>query len=323
METQVELHSKELMHALNLYSIYRGKEGAENVVALRGINLHIDKGEFISVVGSSGAGKSTLLRVLGGLQKPSAGSIRYFGQNITNFTEDQLVPFRRDTIGFIFQEGNLLPSISAYQNVFKTLRYSGIPISKSKNKATEILDKLGIKHRMHDLPHKLSGGERQRVAIARAMVNNPKLILADEPTGNLDYENADLVMGLFKDLHTEVDTSFFVVTHSQHVASFASRTLELSDGLFVGQHGIESDIYKLEDSRSVIISEDGNLTIPTEMLNLIYEYGNLWEFKVNTDNDVPKIIGNPKSKAIENCPVCGAEISNGKFFCNFCGAKLK
>ncbi len=246
-----------LVKAQGLYSIYEGLEGANNVVALRGLNLEMKKGEFVAIVGTSGAGKSTLLRTLGGLQKPSAGSIRYFGRDISRMSENELVPIRRSTIGFIFQEGNLMPELSGFDNVVRTLRYSGVGFSEARKRARTILDRLGMTSRMHDLPHRLSGGEQQRIAIARAISNNPSLILADEPTGNIDAQNTEQVMQLFKELHKELDTAFLIVTHSQHVASFADRSLELSDGMIIGQHGAGSDIYSLEESRSVIISENG------------------------------------------------------------------
>ncbi len=309
-----------LLNAQGLYAIYEGLEGASNVVALRGLTLDIKPGEFISVVGTSGAGKSTLLRILGGLQKPQAGTIRYLGKDITRLDEDQLVPFRRETIGFIFQEGNLLPELSAYDNVVKTLRYADVSFSESRKKAKELLNTLGLSSRMHDLPHRLSGGEQQRVAIARALANNPKLILADEPTGNLDYALTDEVMGLFKDLHNDVDTGFLIVTHSQHVASYADRNVELSDGMLIGQHSNNVDIYDLSGSRDVVISKNGNLTLPPELLGLIDTYGDLWNFSVEF-NGSPKIIGYPKSK--DNCPICKASIGKNEFNCKSCGAKIK
>lgn len=312
-----------LLEAKGLYAIYRGLEGAQNVVALRGLDMTINKREFVSVVGTSGAGKSTLLRILGGLQRPSAGSLSYFGHEITNFSENMLVPFRRNTIGFIFQEGNLLAEHTAYENVLKTLRYAGVGYNDANKRTKEVLQQLGLTSRMHARPHHLSGGEIQRVAIARALANKPRLILADEPTGNLDYENTDQVMGLLKDLHNEMSTSILVVTHSPHVASFSDRNIELSDGKIVGHHDAGSDIYDLEESRAVIISEVGNMTLPPEIMSAIAKYGNLWNFRFEMVNDSPRIIANPKSVTKDICPVCSMPIKPNSSFCTSCGARLR
>ncbi|UYP48395.1 Vitamin B12 import ATP-binding protein BtuD [Candidatus Lokiarchaeum ossiferum] len=311
-----------LLDADGLYSIYKGLEGANNVVALKGLNLDMKKGEFVAIVGTSGAGKSTLLRTLGGLQKPSAGEIRYFGRDISQMTEEALVPIRRSTIGFIFQEGNLIPELSAYNNVVRTLRYSGVGISEARKRAKELLKKLGMESRMHDLPQRLSGGELQRVAIARAISNNPALILADEPTGNLDAKNTEQVMQLFRDLHKELNIAFLIVTHSQHVASFADRSVELSDGMIIGQHNAGSDIYDLKESRSVIVSKSGNMTLPPEFLSALVAYGYHWDFTLDINANGPRIIGKPSLKTHNNCPVCNVPLKGDKFFCHSCGAKL-
>jgi len=314
--------NESLVKVNGLYSIYEGLEGANNVVALRGLNLEMKKGEFVAIVGTSGAGKSTLLRTLGGLQKPSAGSIRYFGKDISRMSEEALVPIRRSTIGFIFQEGNLIPEISAFDNVFRTLRYSNVGFNEARKRTKDILTRLGMESRMHDLPHRLSGGEQQRVAIARALSNNPSLILADEPTGNIDADNTEQVMQLFKELHKELDTAFLIVTHSQHVASFADRSLELSDGVIIGQHGAGSDIYSLEQSRSVIISENGTLTLPPELLGVFDTYGFHWDFTFDVNGGGPRIVGKPSLSSHVNCPVCNEPLNGSKFYCTSCGAKL-
>lgn len=312
-----------LMKSSGVYSIYKGKEGATNVVALKGINLEVKRGEFIAIVGPSGSGKSTLMRCLGGLQNPSAGIINYENVDITKLTEGELVPFRRNTVGFVFQEGNLLNTMSGYQNVVRTLRYGGTPYTEARKRANETLGILGLQSRMHDLPHRLSGGERQRVAIARAIAPNPKIILADEPTGSVDYANADNIMGLFKDLHNDLDMSFIVVTHSQHVSSFADRNLELRDGKFTGQHDDEFDPYNLEETRAVIIDDDGSLVLPPEMIGLIQSYGNLWGFSLQMENGEPKIVAAPTTEELTQCPVCNKPVESGAFICKSCGATLR
>ena len=317
-----------LLNAQNLYCIYKGKEGSSNVVALRGINLEMKQGEFVSVVGPSGSGKSSLLRILGGLQIPSAGNIFYFSNDITKISEENLVPFRRSTVGYVFQEGNLLPTISAFQNVVQTLRFAGKNRGEARRKATNLLTLLGVKGRMHDIPAKLSGGERQRVAIARAMANDPKIILADEPTGNVDFDNAEVIMGLFEDLRKDFNTGFLIVTHSKHISSYSDRSVELKDGRFIGQHTGEFDITKLGESREVIISEDGTLILPPEMTPLIGQYGSFWNFSVNFTSDIPVISARPITPETAaapfqgSCPVCKAEVEGTPFFCKSCGAKL-
>lgn len=326
-----------MMDARGLFCIYEGLEQATNVVALKGIDLKMKHGEFVAVVGSSGAGKSSLLRILGGLQHPSAGSLKYYGNEITRLSEDELVPFRRSTVGFIFQEGNLLPELSAFQNVVNTMRYAGVGYNDARKRASELLNSLDLRSRMHALPHRLSGGEQQRVSIARALANKPALILADEPTGNLDYANTDHVMHIFKDLHKEMDTGFLVVTHSQHVASYADRSVELRDGMIIGQHGIGTNIYDLASTRAVVISDAGHMTIPPELMPVIRSIGMTWEFSFEMENSKPKIVGTPVSmgvptvfatssdsegETIKHCPVCNKQVKD-EFFCNSCGAKLK
>lgn len=312
-----------LMNAFGVYHIYKGKEGASNVVALRGINLELKEGEFVAIVGPSGSGKSTLMRCIGGLQHLSAGSIFYQGKDITKLDEIELVPFRRQTVGFVFQEGNLLETLSGFQNVVRTLRYAKNGYTESRKRAKEVLSALGLENRMHDLPHRLSGGERQRVSIARALANNPKLVIADEPTGNIDHLNTENVMGIFRDLHNDLNTAFLIVTHSQHVASYADRSIELRDGRFTGQHGDQVDVHDLVATRAVIINYDGSLSLPPEMTPVIEQYGSLWNFHIDLDNTIPKIIGVPSKETITNCPVCKFTIDPNAFVCSNCGAKLR
>lgn len=326
MEEIENLPENQLMKTLGLYAIYKGKEGSKNVVALRGINLDLNKGEFMSVVGPSGSGKSTLMRCLGGLQHPSAGIVNYMGTDITKLSEVELVPFRRKTVGFIFQEGNLLNTLSGFQNVVRSLRYSGYGYTESRKRADDVLSALGMKSRMNDLPHRLSGGERQRIAIGRAIATNPLLVIADEPTGNLDYATAEIVMNIFKQLHHDLDMSFLIVTHSQHIASFSERNLELRDGRFTGSHGSEVELTELEDTRSIIIDNDGSLVLPPEYMSLIEQYGNLWNFSLNFNNDQePRLIASPAQteEKLLQCPVCNSEINSTDFTCKSCGAKLK
>ena len=214
-----------IIEAKNIYSLYKGKEGAANVVALRGLNMELKKGELVSVVGPSGSGKSTLLRVLGALQEPSAGEVFYDGKDIIKIPEKDRVDFRRKMVGYVFQEGNLIPTITARANVIQTMRFANVKRADAEKRADKLMKLLGMEKRMTALPTHLSGGERQRVAIARALANDPAVLLMDEPTGNLDYKNAENVMGLCQDLHHEENTAFIMVTHSK-------RTMSMADVLF-------------------------------------------------------------------------------------------
>lgn len=324
-----EEQNKQLLLARNLYAIYTGIGDSQNVVALSGVNLDMKNGEFVSVVGPSGSGKSSLLRILGGLQHPSAGRVFYHGSEITKLVEDDLVPFRRNYIGYVFQENNLIPSQSAFMNLVQTLRFSGVDRKEARLRSVEVLERLGIRHRMNALPSKLSGGERQRVAIGRTLVTRPKLILADEPTGNLDYENSESVMGLFQDLHKEENTAFLVVTHSKFISRYADRSIELRDGRFVGEHGLDIDIDNLTETRKVIINPDGTLNLPTEMLTLLSIYGNLWEFTVEKEESAHIIKARPsvvkdeaKSHKYINCPICKKQVSQKDNHCPSCGVSL-
>ena len=190
-----------ILHADGLYHVYESKAEDGNVVALRGLHIDMKEGEAIAVVGPSGSGKSTLMKCLGGLMKPSAGSVSLAGKNMTRLTGQELVELRQKTVAFIFQEGNLLPDLNARDNVAQPLRHQGVSSKKALSIADAMLTKLGMGHRKNALPSMLSGGEQQRVAIARALITQPRLILADEPTGALDPVTSREVLALFKELH--------------------------------------------------------------------------------------------------------------------------
>ena len=175
--------SETILESDGLYHVYESKAEDGNVVALRGLHINMTAGEAIAVVGPSGSGKSTLMKCLGGLMKPSAGSVSLAGKNMTRLKGQELVELRQKTVSFIFQEGNLLPDLNARDNVAQPLRHQGVPSRKALAKADAMLERLGMGHRIRALPSMLSGGEQQRVAIARALITRPRLILADEPTG--------------------------------------------------------------------------------------------------------------------------------------------
>ncbi|MHA2501653.1 MAG: ATP-binding cassette domain-containing protein [Candidatus Kariarchaeaceae archaeon] len=318
-----------LVDASNIYAIYQSGIDIPNVVALRGINLKIGRGEFVAAVGPSGSGKSSLLRCVGGLQTPTAGTIKFGELDITKIEEEDLVGIRRQTVGFVFQSPTLIGHLSAEKNVMQTLRYSGRSRTDSIKRTDELMSMLGIKHRAYDLPSRLSGGERQRVGIAVALANEPRLLLADEPTGNLDFENTENVMGLFQDLHQDLDTSFFVVTHSQHVSSFADRNLELRDGIFMGQHSGSINLDDLDQSRQIIINPNGSLNLPPELLSFVDSFGELWDISLDMKGDNPKFILEPANRigtggrhSFTQCPVCNKEVRPEDNACRNCGAML-
>tara|TARA_B100001996_G_scaffold255318_1_gene198393 strand:+ start:629 stop:1624 length:996 start_codon:yes stop_codon:yes gene_type:complete len=257
---------KEILRANSLYHIYESNAEDGNVVALRGLSMAMFEGEAVAVVGPSGSGKSTLLKCLGGLMKPSAGSVELGGTRITRLTGKKLVKLRQETVSFIFQDSNLLPHLNAIDNVAQPLIHQGILARTARPKAQALLDTLGMGERSYGMPEELSGGEQQRVAIARALITEPKLILADEPTGALDPITSREVLELFRQLHKESDVSFLLVTHNREVASFCERSLELREGRFIAQHGTDVDIGDLSESRELIIDDSGTVTLPPDVL---------------------------------------------------------
>jgi len=266
IERIISKDENEILHASGLYHVYESQSLEGNVVALRGLHVNVMKGEAVAVVGPSGSGKSTLLKCLGGLMQPSAGGVILDGVHITRLEGVDLVKMRQKTVSFIFQEANLLPDLSALDNVAQPLVHQGVIIMDAREKALELLKFLKMEERVYGMPEELSGGEQQRVAIARALITNPKLILADEPTGALDPITSREVLKLFKELHEERDVAFLIVTHNREVAAFADRSLELRDGRFVAQHGESVDIGDLNVSREIIIDDTGTVTLPPDLL---------------------------------------------------------
>src|SRR6266404_321011 len=210
--------------------IFNGKRRA---TALEQIDLHIEKGQVVSIVGPSGSGKSTLLNLIGGLDRPTSGEIRVDGENLSELSDDDLTRVRRDKIGFVFQFFNLLPTLNCLENVALPLHLRKWPRKKIEDRAKELLDLVQLGHRLEHLPDELSGGERQRVAIARALSVYPPILLADEPTGNLDTRTGLEILKLMEDLHTRLGSTVLIVTHDLDVAKRSSRTVALRDGRIV------------------------------------------------------------------------------------------
>ncbi|MCS6800928.1 MAG: ABC transporter ATP-binding protein [Dehalococcoidia bacterium] len=204
--------------------------GGSTVGALRGVDLTIRRGELIALTGPSGSGKSTLLNLLGGLDRPTAGTVRVAGVDLGRASERELTQHRRRVVGFVFQSFNLLPRLRAVENVELPLVWSGVSPSERRQRAIALLERVRLGHRLHHLPAELSGGEQQRVAIARALVGNPELLLADEPTGNLDSATGREILALLTELNRERTLTIVIVTHDPEVAAIAQRQVRLRDG---------------------------------------------------------------------------------------------
>lgn len=220
----------------NLKKVYRTEE--VETTALDNVNLDIKQGEFLAIMGSSGCGKSTLLNILGLIDNPTSGEYHFLGQEIAKFSERQRAQVRKGTIGFVFQSFNLIDELSVYENVELPLLYMDIPASERKERVLAALEQLEIMHRRKHFPQQLSGGQQQRVAVARAVVARPNVILADEPTGNLDSKNGDEVMNLLTTLN-QAGTAIIMVTHSAVYAECAHRIVHLLDGHIVGENVVK------------------------------------------------------------------------------------
>jgi len=218
---------------IELDRVTRRFAGTREVVALDAVSLSIPRGELVSIIGPSGSGKSTLLNLVGGLDRPTSGDVRVDGEALAGLGDDALTRVRRDKIGFIFQFFNLLPTLSCLENVGLPLHLRGWPRKKVDARARELLNLVQLGHRLSHLPEELSGGERQRVAIARALSIYPPILLADEPTGNLDTRTGDEILTLVRDLHRRLKSTVVIVTHDLDVAQSCERTIALRDGRIV------------------------------------------------------------------------------------------
>lgn len=227
--------SENIIKTTSLSKIY--KMGMEQVAALRSVDMAISKNEFVALMGPSGSGKSTLMNLIGCLDSPSSGEYYLNGINVSQMSDGELAEVRNKQIGFVFQTFNLLPRMSALENVAMPLVYAGVSQQKRENRAKQVLEQVGLGDRMYHKPNELSGGQRQRVAIARALVNDPAIILADEPTGNLDSKTSLEIMKMLEDLHLAGNT-IILVTHEPDIADHAKRIIRLRDGV------IESDNIK-------------------------------------------------------------------------------
>lgn len=229
--------------AVDLYNVNKIYNiGKVSIHALRDVTLKVLEGEFIVVLGPSGSGKSTLLNIIGGIDRPTSGKVIVNGINLQNLSDDELTEFRRKFIGFVFQFFNLIPTLTARENIMLTLELAGVKKHELKKRADELLELVGLKDRADHFPAELSGGQQQRVAIARAVAANPKLLLCDEPTGELDMESGKRVLSIIKKVNLEKGTTVIMVTHNTAISKIASRVIRLRDGQVVETKIIESPI---------------------------------------------------------------------------------
>ncbi len=231
-----------LIETVDLWKTY--VMGSEEIHALRGVSIQIERGEYVAIMGPSGSGKSTIMNLIGCLDTPSKGSYLLNGKQVSQMNDNELARIRNEEIGFVFQTFNLLPRASALRNVELPLVYAGMPAKERDARAREALEKVELTSRISHKPNELSGGQRQRVAIARALVNNPSILLADEPTGNLDSKTGLEIMGVFERLHKAGNT-IVLVTHEADVAAFAYRTIQIRDGQ------VENDFRRAARSESL------------------------------------------------------------------------
>ncbi len=227
---------------IQLSHVIKRFEGRSQVTALDDVSLSIARSEMVSIIGPSGSGKSTLLNLIGALDRPSTGTVSVDGHSLGTLSDDQLTRLRRDKIGFIFQFFNLLPTLTCLENVALPLHLRGWPRKKATARARELLETVQLRDRLTHLPEQLSGGQRQRIAIARALSGNPPILLADEPTGNLDSRTGEEILRLLAELHRRLWTTVIIVTHDMHVAASCQRTITIRDGRIV------SDEKRVDDS---------------------------------------------------------------------------
>lgn len=245
-----------ILEVKNVKKTYTTRLGGNSVQALSNVNFSVEKGEYVAIMGESGAGKTTLLNILAALDKPTSGEVNLSGESIVTMKEKQLAAFRRDNLGFVFQDFNLLDTFSLKDNIFLPLVLSGRTHEEMQKKLTPIAEKLGIQSILEKYPYEVSGGQKQRAAVARALITNPQLILADEPTGALDSHSADELLELFHRLNIEGQT-ILMVTHSTKAASHAKRVMFMKDGevfheIYKGNHSNEDMFEKISDTLTMM-----------------------------------------------------------------------
>ena len=254
-----------------LVKIYKTKD--LEVLALQGLDLKIRKGELMAIIGSSGSGKSTLLNMLGGLDKPSAGTLLVDGKNLLEFTQKDFIEYKRDTVGFVWQNNarNLIPYLTAVENVEIPMMLSG---KKDTKKAEELLEMVGLSHRKHSKLAELSGGEQQRVAIAIALANDPKILLADEPTGAVDTKTAGMILDVFRDLNEKLGITIVIVTHDKMISNHVNRVVSIKDGKTSSEFILKNEYYDLAKQNAAQRDENQENVMHDEFA-VVDKYGRL------------------------------------------------
>lgn len=220
-----------LLTAENIHKSYKDQDGGAALQVLKGVNLTVEQGTITSIIGSSGSGKSTLLHILGGLDKPDKGKVIWNGTDLSSMSEERLADFRNKNMGFVFQFHHLLPEFTALENICMPSLIAGIPYAKASKRALQLMERFGIEKRKNHRPTQLSGGEQQRVSMARALMNRPQLILADEPSGNLDAANTQIILDMLFELRDRDGVSILLITHEKAVAERSDHILEIKNGL--------------------------------------------------------------------------------------------
>ena len=288
-EEQMDVAEDVMIECDGLVKIYKTKD--IEVLALQGLDLTVKRGELMSIIGNSGSGKSTFLNMIGGLDRPSAGKLYVDGKNLFQMGEQELVEYKRNTVGFVWQNNarNLLPYLSAWENVMTPMLFDegkGISAEEKKQRAMELLDLVGLSHRQNSSLSQLSGGEQQRVAIAIALANNPKLLLADEPTGAVDRKTADSILEMFRKLNETLGITIVIVTHDKELANKVNRVISIRDGKTSSERIMKSDYkerlesldinWKEEETQEefAVLDRAGRVQIPSELLEEMGMEGN-------------------------------------------------
>lgn len=288
-EEQMDVAEDVMIECDGLVKIYKTKD--IEVLALQGLDLTVKRGELMAIIGNSGSGKSTFLNMIGGLDRPSAGKLYVDGKNLFQMSEQELVEYKRNTVGFVWQNNarNLLPYLSAWENVMTPMLFDegkGISAEEKKQRAMELLDLVGLSHRKNSSLSQLSGGEQQRVAIAIALANNPKLLLADEPTGAVDRKTADSILEMFRKLNETLGITIVIVTHDKELANKVNRVISIRDGKTSSERIMKSDYkerlesldinWKEEETQEefAVLDRAGRVQIPSELLEEMGMEGN-------------------------------------------------
>ncbi|MHA2073062.1 MAG: ATP-binding cassette domain-containing protein [Candidatus Hodarchaeales archaeon] len=326
-----ELPDDLLVGLFSVYKIFQSKKLEH--VALRGISLSLREKEMASCVGPSGSGKTTLLNILAGLLTPSAGTVYWKKLNsaISHFTTSQLATVRNEFLGYLSQQPFLLPQI----NVLKNVMFPGMIRDRSssnelKSNALDLLSRVGLLNKAYSSPNTLSAGEVQRVALASSLINDPDIVFADEPTGNLDFQTGEQFLDLLEEVNNSLGTAFFIVTHSSQVAKRTDSVFELSDGMLIGHHTV-ANLAALHSTRTIVPDAQNRIFLPNELLETL---GSPWGFSVDIDNtnDQKRLVLNPiavedidPSEILQKeiaCQLCGEKTPSINRFCDHCGSFL-